>query len=198
MGKVVVINHVTLDGVMQAPARADEDTRGQFEFGGWAASHHDDVLAAKIGEWMNGEHALLLGRRSYDDLLQVWNRMGGPFRDSLNKTPKFVASRNAGTTLKWPNSTLLHGDVPASVAELKQSLEENLVIMGSQSLIGALMVAGLIDVYLLMIHPMVLGTGRRLFPDDVDAALELTDSVATTKGVLVATYRPAHAPADLV
>lgn len=92
--------------------------------------------------------------------------------------------------LEWPNSTLLHGDVPAAVAELKQASSGNLVIMGSGELIAALMVADLIDEYLLMIHPLVLGTGRRLFPEGVLASLQLTDSVTTTKGVLIATYEP--------
>ena len=191
MGRAVVINHVTLDGVMQGPGRADEDTRGGFEHGGWAASRSDEVIGAKVGEWMTGKHAFVLGRRSYEDMLEAWNRMGGPFKDALNNTPKYVASRNSATTLEWPNSTLLHGGIPAAVAELKQSAGGNLVIMGSGELIGSLMAAELIDVFLLMIHPLVLGTGRRLFTDDVHASLRLTDSISTTKGVLIATYEPA-------
>jgi dihydrofolate reductase len=191
MGRAVVINHVTLDGVMQGPGRADEDTRGGFEHGGWAVPRNDEVMGAKLGEWMRGGHALLFGRRSYEDMLAAWNRMGGPFKDALNSAPKYVASRNPATKLEWPNSTLLHGDVPGAVAELKESEGSDLVIMGSGELIGSLMAAGLIDVFVLMIHPVVLGTGRRLFEDGVHASLRLTDSVTTTKGVLLATYEPA-------
>jgi dihydrofolate reductase len=190
MAKVVVVNHLTLDGVMQGPGRPDEDTRGGFEHGGWAALRNDDIMGAKVGEWMGGGHAFLFGRRSYDDMLEAWNHMGGPHKDALNNRPKYVASSNSATRLKWPNSSLLHGDVPAAVAELKQRSGGNLVIMGSGELIGSLMPAELIDVFLLMIHPLVLGTGRRLFSDGAHASLQLTDSVTTTKGVLLATYEP--------
>jgi dihydrofolate reductase len=191
MGKVVVVNHVTLDGVMQGPGRPDEDTRYGFEHGGWAVPGSDDVIGAKVAEWLNGEHAFLFGRRSYEDMLEAWNRMGGPFKDALNNTSKYVASTNPATRLEWPNSTLLHGDIPASVAGLKQSSAGNLVIMGSGELIGSLMAAELIDVFLLMIHPLVLGSGRRLFGEGVHASLQLTESATTTNGVLLVSYEPA-------
>ena len=136
--------------------------------------------------------AMLLGRRTYDDLLRAWNERGGPFKDALNSTPKYVASTNSGTRLDWPNSTLLHGDIPAAVAELKQNSAGDLVIMGSGQLIRSLLPHGLIDEYLLMIHPLVLGSGQRLFePDDHISELRLVDSTATTKGVILATYQPA-------
>ena len=102
MGRVVVINHVTLDGVMQGPGRPDEDTRGGFRHGGWAAARSDNVVGAKVSEWMSGDHALLLGRRSYEDTLAAWNRMGGPFKDALNQAPKYVASRSPSTS--WPSA----------------------------------------------------------------------------------------------
>jgi dihydrofolate reductase len=188
MGKVVVINHVTLDGVMQGPGRPDEDTRGGFAHGGWALPRGDDAIVAKAGERMGGDRAFLFGRRTYEQLLASWNAQGGPFKDALNNTQKYVASHSPATRLEWPNSTLLDGDVPAAVAELKQASSGNLVIMGSGELIAALMAADLIDEYLLMIHPLVLGTGRRLFPEGGRASLRLTDSVITTKGVLMATY----------
>jgi dihydrofolate reductase len=191
MGKVVVINHVTLDGVMQAPGRPDEDARGGFEYGGWAFPRGDDVMVAKMGQRMGGDRAFLFGRRTYEELLASWNARGGPFKDALNNAPKYVASHSAATRLEWPNSTLLHGDVPAAVDELKQKSGGNLVIMGSGELIGSLMAADLIDEYLLMIHPLVLGTGRRLFPERVHASLRIVDSDTTTKGVLFAIYEPA-------
>jgi len=98
-------------------------------------------------------------------VLATWNARGGPFKDALNDARKYVASNNPATRLEWPNSTLLHGDVPAAVAELEQSSGTNLMIMGSGVLIGSLMAADLIDEYLLMIAPLVLGTGRRMFPE---------------------------------
>src|SRR5205814_4329187 len=131
--------------------------------------------------------AVLFGRRTYEQLLASWNALGGPFKDALNNTRKHVASSNPATRLDWPNSTLLHGDVPATVADLKRSSGTNLVIMGSGVLIGSLMAADLIDEYLLMIHPLVLGTGRRLFAGGRRASRRLGDSSATSTGVLIAT-----------
>jgi dihydrofolate reductase len=192
MGKVVVINSVTLDGVMQGPGRPDEDTRGGFAYGGWGIRGSDELMVAKMGERMGDDRAFLFGRRTYEELLDFWNAQGGPFKDALNNTPKYVASHTSATRLEWPNSTLLHGDIPPAVAELKQKLGGNLVIMGSGELIGSLMAAELIDEYTLMIHPIVLGTGRRLFPEGVHASLRLTDSTTTTKGVLIASYEPAR------
>jgi dihydrofolate reductase len=192
MGKVIVINAVTLDGVMQGPGRPDEDTRDGFAHGGWGVPYGDETTVAKMGERMGEDRAFLFGRRTYEQLLSSWNARGGPFKDALNNTRKFVASRNPETKLEWPNSTLLHGDVPAAVADLKQSSATNLVIMGSGVLIASLMAADTIDEYLLIIAPLVLGTGRRLFGDGVRATLRLTESVATSKGVLLATYEPAR------
>jgi len=190
MGRVIVMNNVTLDGVMQGPGRPDEDTRGGFDRGGWAAAHSDDALVAKMGERMAGDHAFLFGRRTYEDLLLTWNDRGGPFKDALNDTPKYVASSSSETKLDWPNSTLLSGDVPEAVADLKKGSPRDLLIMGSGVLIRSLMAADLIDEYLLMVHPIVLGAGRRMFPDGVDASLRLIDSTATPSGVLIGIYEP--------
>jgi dihydrofolate reductase len=192
MGKVIVMNWVTLDGVMQGPGHPDEDTRDGFEHGGWATPYSDEATVAKMGERMGGIHAWLFGRRTYEDLLASWNAQGGPFKDALNNTRKYVASSNPATSLDWPNSTLLHGDVPAAVADLKESSGANLVIMGSGELIGSLMAADVIDEYLLMIAPLVLGTGRRLFAGGTHASLRLVDSSTTSKGVVIATYEPAR------
>jgi dihydrofolate reductase len=192
MGKVIVMNHLTLDGVMQGPGGPDEDKRAGFEHGGWAFSRGDETIGAKMGERMGGDHSFLFGRRTYEDLLATWNAKGGPFKDALNNTPKYVASSNAATKLDWPNSTLLHGAIPAAVADLKKSSGTNLVIMGSGVLIGSLMAADLIDEYLLMIHPLVLGTGRRLFSGGTQASLRLVDSMTTKTGVLIATYEAAR------
>lgn len=188
MGNVIVMNGLTLDGVMQAPGRPDEDTREGFPYGGWGVEYYDEATVTKMGERMGGEHAWLFGRWTYEQLLAHWNRQGGPFRDALNNIRKYVASSNPEARLDWPNSTLLHGDVPAAVADLKQSSNANLVIMGSGVLIGSLTAADLIDEYLLSIAPLVLGTGRRMFPEGVHAPLRLTDTMITSKGVIIATY----------
>jgi len=192
VGKVVVTNSVSLDGVMQGPGRPDEDTRGGFAHGGWGVPYGDDAMVAKMGERMGEHRAFLFGRRTYEQVLASWNARGGPFKDALNSADKFVASSNPATKLEWPNSTLLDGDVPAAVAELKRRSPTNLVIMGSGVLIASLMAADVIDEYLLMIAPVVLGSDRRLFPEGVHATLRLTESVATSKGVVLATYVPAH------
>jgi dihydrofolate reductase len=192
VGKVIVMNGLTLDGVMQSPGRPDEDPRGGFDHGGWGVPYGDETTVATLGrrlaELTGGQHAWLFGRWTYEELLTYWNTQGGPFKDPLNNIHKYVASGNPEMRLEWPNSTLLDGDVPAAVAELKRSSETTLVIMGSGALIGSLMAARLIDEYLLTIAPLVLGTGRRMFPEGVYTSLRLTDSTTTSKGVIVATY----------
>ena len=192
MGKVIVMNGVTLDGVMQSPGRPDEDTRDGFEYGGWAIPYADEASVAKMGERMGEDHAWLFGRRTYEDLLATWNARGGPFKDAFNDAPKYVASHNPNAQLEWPNSKLLTGDVPAAVADLKQRSTANLVVLGSGVLIGSLMAADVIDEYLLTIAPLVLGTGRRLFPAGVHASLRLVESVTTGTGVVMATYERAR------
>jgi dihydrofolate reductase len=192
MSRVVVLNHVTLDGVMQAPGRADEDTREGFAHGGWAVPGNDDVMGRAIGIRMAASGGLILGRRSYEDMLGYWNTQSSPFKDALNSARKHVASRTLREPLPWPNSQLLPGDVAEAVAGLKRAPGGDLGIMGSGELVQSLMRAGLIDEYVLMIHPLVLGTGRRLFPDgSAPASLRLVDAKTTTTGVVIATYRPA-------
>jgi dihydrofolate reductase len=118
--RIVVINHVTLDGVMQGPGRPDEDTRDGFEHGGWSIPGNDEVMGTALGERMARSGGLLFGRRTYEDLLAYWNTQDSPFKDALNSTPKYVASRTLRDPLPWPNSTLLTGDVADAVAELKK------------------------------------------------------------------------------
>ncbi len=196
MGKIIVMNWVTLDGVMQSPGRADEDTRDGFAHGGWAVPYSDETAVGKAGERLTeltgGTFAWLFGRRSYEEMLTHWNSEGGPFKDPLNNIGKYVASNNPEARLGWPNSTLLDGDVPAAVAALKESSDTTLVIMGSGVLIGSLMAADLIDEYLLMIAPLVLGAGRRMFPEGVYASLRLTAATTTSTGAIIATYQPAR------
>ncbi len=191
MSRVVVINHLTLDGVMQAPGRPEEDTRGGFARGGWAGSRADEVVNAAMGARMPQSRGLLLGRRSYEDMLGYWNTQDSPFKDALNSAPKHVASRTLREPLPWPNSTLLSGDVAEAVAHLKEQPGKDLTVMGSGELIQTLMRHALIDEYLLFIHPLVLGEGRRLFADGgPPAPLRLVDTEVSTTGVLIATYQP--------
>ena len=191
MSRVVVINHVTLDGVMQAPGRANEDTRGGFADGGWAGPNVDEVVNAAMGARMPRSRGLVLGRRSYEDMLGYWNTQDSPFKDALNSAPKYVASRTLREPLPWPNSTLLSGDVAEAVADLRREPGKDLNVMGSGELIQTLMRHGLIDEYLLLVHPLVLGAGRRLFADGgPPASLRLVDSTVSTTGILIATYQP--------
>jgi dihydrofolate reductase len=194
MASVVVINHVTLDGVMQAPGRPDEDTRGGFSRGGWSPPFGDELMGAAMGARMGESGGLLLGRRTYEDLLAYWNTQDSPFKDALNNVPKYVASSTLREPLPWPNSTLLHGDVANAVAGLKQQPGKDLHVMGSGELLQTLIAADLIDEYMLLIHPLVLGSGMRLFRDGgTPATLRLVDSVTTTTGVMIATYERAAA-----
>lgn len=194
MGTIVVNMNLTLDGVMQAPGRPDEDRRGGFEHGGWALPYFDAVSAGAAAEGMANMPALLFGRRTYEDFYSVWpKRTGNPFTEVLNNSRKYVVSRTLDEPLPWMNSTLLKGDAPETVAALREEPGENLVILGSGELVRSLMPHGLIDEYVLSIHPLVLGSGRRLFPDaGALAALRLVDSKTTSTGVVIATYRPAE------
>ncbi len=191
--KVIVLNNVSLDGVMQAPGRPDEDKRNGFDRGGWAQEYNDDVKSAAIGAGMASGAELLLGRRTYEDLYSAWHgQTGNPFTQVLDNTPKYVASSTAQKPLIWENSTLLKGDVIAAVEELKKQNGPDLLIMGSNKLIQSLRAKpGVIDEYQLMIHPLVLGKGWRQFPDGaVSEDLELVgEPTITTTGVIIATYR---------
>jgi len=193
MGKITVVNNITLDGVMQAPARPDEDTRGRFAHGGWAIPYQDSVMASKMGEMMaSGEGSLLLGRRTYENFYSVWpKRTDNPFTEHLNNVQKYVASTTLKQPLPWQNSTLLHGDAAEAVAALKQDHNESFAILGSGELIQSLIRRNLIDEYVLSIYPLVLGTGRRLFPEGEVVRLRLVESLTTTTGVIIANYQVA-------
>ena len=191
MGRIVVTNHLTLDGVMQAPASADEDTRAGFERGGWAPPYNDEVMGAVMAEGMAKEGSLLLGRRTYEHFASFWPKQtdGNPFTEVLNRKQKYVASTTLEEPLPWENSTLLAGDVPDAVARLKQELDHDISILGSGELIRSLMPHDLIDEFLLPIHPLMLGRGRRLFADDgPHVTLRLLDTKPTTTGVIIARY----------
>jgi dihydrofolate reductase len=195
MREITVFNSLTLDGVMQAPGRPDEDTRGGFAAGGWAAPYMDEVMGRVAAEGMAGPGALLLGRRTYEDFHGFWpNQTDNPFTEVLDTTRKYVASTTLREPLGWRNSTLLEGDAAEAVARLKEQPGEDLTVLGSGELVRSLRRRDLVDRYVLLLHPLVLGSGRRLFPDGGPAStLRLVDSVPTTTGVIIATYQPVTA-----
>jgi dihydrofolate reductase len=190
--RITTFTSVTLDGVMQAPGRQDEDRRGGFDHGGWATPYAESIMAAGVGPGMGTGGALLFGRRTYEDFYSVWpNRTDNPFTPALNAAHKYVASKTLAEPLPWMNSTLLNGDAAEAVARLKEEPGPDLLILGSGELIRSLMRRDLIDEFMLLIHPLVLGSGQRLFGDDGPLArLHLVDTKTTTAGVVIATYRP--------
>lgn len=193
MSRIVAFIHLTLDGVMQAPGRPDEDRRDGFEHGGWGAPYSDGVLAKAVGESMGTTGALLLGRRTYEDFYKVWpKRTDNPFTPVLNNSLKYVASRTLEEPLPWMNSQLLKGNAEDEVAKLRQASGKDIVILGSGVLVQSLLRCNLIDELMLTINPLVLGSGRRLFPDHgAPATLRLVDATPTTKGVIITRYQPA-------
>jgi dihydrofolate reductase len=194
MRRVVVYNHVTLDGVMQAPGNPDEDRRGGFEHGGWHAPYDDQVLLDDATEGMSDTGALLLGRVTYEKFASIWPHQpaDNPFTAVMNNFQKFVASTTLEEPLEWANSTLLQGDAADAVAALKEGSGSDIVVLGSGNLVQSLMRSNLVDEFVLPIHPLVLGSGRRLFTDGgAFAKLHLAGTKATTTGVVIATYRPA-------
>jgi dihydrofolate reductase len=192
--KITANISITLDGVMQAPARPDEDTRGGFSHGGWAVPYNDPVMMQAMADGMAEGAAkggaLLFGRRTYEDFFSVWPKRGNnPFTEVLNRSQKYVASQTLTAPLPWENSTLLAGDAATSVAQLKQTPGVDMMVLGSGNLLATLMAQDLVDTFVLLIHPLALGGGHRLFRADAHSfPLQLIKSVPTTKGVIIATY----------
>jgi len=191
----VVTTNLTLDGVMQAPGRADEDLRGGFAHGGWATPYADSVMASAMAEGMAQGGALLFGRRTYEDFYAVWPSRtdDNPYTTVLNNTQKYIASTTLAEPLPWSNSTLLKGDAAEAVAKLKEQPGKDLVVLGSGELVQSLARRNLVDRFVLLIYPLVLGSGRRLFTDGgAFATLRLVNTTTTTTGVVIATYQPAE------
>jgi dihydrofolate reductase len=194
MRKVVVFMNLTLDGVMQAPARPDEDRRGGFEHGGWAGPYAGPEMGQAAAESGATTDGILLGRRTYEDFYAVWpHRTDNPYTEVLNNTQKYVASRTLQEPLPWINSTLLKGDAVDAVGRLKKQPGKDIVVLGSGELVQSLMRGRLVDQYVLLIHPLILGSGRRLFNDGgLREALKLVDTKTTSTGVMIAAYQPAE------
>jgi dihydrofolate reductase len=188
MGSITVLNHVSLDGVMQSPASPDEDPRDGFTLGGWTAPGVDDVMVDRLGAMMAaGDGALLLGRRTFEQFAAFWpHQTGNPYTEVLNRRTKYVVSRTLAGPPSWENSVLLR-DVDA-VADVRAS-DGELTVMGSGELVASLRERDLVDRYLLMVHPVLLGSGRRLLDGGPGPAdLTLVDCSTTSTGVIMATY----------
>lgn len=188
MREITVFNSLTLDGVMQAPGLPDEDLRGGFSHGGWATPYMDETMASMAGE---SDSDLLLGRVTYENLYGHWPKQidGNPFTEVLNRTQKYLVSRTMTEPPPWENTTLLSGEASKKVAALKGEDGNHLVVLGSGQLLKTLMHGRLVDRYVLLIHPLVLGSGRRMFDGAGYAAMELVDVTTTPAGVIIATYR---------
>jgi dihydrofolate reductase len=191
MGSITVTMWVSLDGVVQGPGRADEDTRGGFAHGGWGRRYDDEVMSREMAKAMAEPGDMLFGRRTWQDFITAWGRLtdGNPVTTHMNAAAKYVVSRTLENADAWQNSILLRGDAVELVAKLKAQSDSDLGIIGSASLVRSLHAAALIDRYTLLICPLTLGSGARLFEGAAPLAeFELTGSVATTKGVIIAQY----------
>lgn len=194
MRRVIVSEWMTLDGVVQAPMSPDEDPSGGFRHGGWHAPFGDAVFQAWVAESVGAAGGYLLGRRTYDIFAAHWpnasaqeQALAGP----LNARPKYVASTTLSEPLAWANSTLMSGDVAESVAALKREDGGDLLVIGSTGLVQTLMAHDLVDEFRLLIDPVVVGGGKRLFGGDgALRALRLADSRVTSTGAIITTYLP--------
>jgi dihydrofolate reductase len=194
--RIVVSDFISLDGVVQAPGGPGEDTDGGFGHGGWSMPYFDpNTMGPAVDETMAMTEALLFGRRTWQTMAAAWPaRAGDPFADRMNEIPKYVASRTlTQQDLTWPGSTLLPAeDAIGAVRELRGRDGNAIQVMGSASLAAQLIAHELVDEYRLMIEPILLGGGKRIFPDDGQARpLTLVSTTMTATGVLVCTYRPA-------
>jgi dihydrofolate reductase len=195
MRKVVLTEFLSLDGVMQAPGDPDEDRDGGFEHGGWQMPYFDGVMGKAASDGMGSTDGMLLGRKTYEIFAAYWPNQSDdePFAAFLNNIPKYVASTTLKEPLEWANSNLIKGDVAEEVRKLKEQPGKNFSVLGSGGLAQTLMEHGLVDEYALWIHPLVLGSGKRLFRDgSVNTTLRLVDSKTSSTGVLLLTYQPAE------
>jgi dihydrofolate reductase len=191
MSSITATLWVSLDGVVQSLGRPDEDTRGGFTHGGWGPRYSDEVMGREMATAMAKPGDMLFGRRTWQDFITAWAGLtdGNPFTTAMNATTKYVVSRTLEDADAWQNSILLRGEAVEVVAGLKAQSDRNLGIVGSVSLVRSLHAAALIDHYTLVICPLTLGCGTRLFEGPAPLAeFELTGSVTTTKGVIIAQY----------
>jgi dihydrofolate reductase len=192
MRKVVVDEWMSLDGVVQAPGAPDEDTTGGFQHGGWHLRYFDEMSQKWVLEYLTEAGGFLFGRRTYESFAGYWpnaSEQEQPVAQPLNSKPKYVASTTLSEPLGWENSSVLRGDAAEAVSALKQEDGDDLHVMGSTRLVRTLIERDLVDEFRLMIDPVVLSGGKRLFPDDgALRPLRLVDSNVTTTGAILATY----------
>jgi dihydrofolate reductase len=192
MRKVIVLEHVSLDGVIQAPGGPEEDTSGGFAYGGWIAPYSDDVLGAVIRRQMNMPFDLLLGRNTYEIWAPYWPQHADIW-PSVNAATKYVAS-NTMTSGEWQPSVFLGGDIAERVIKIKQQPGPDLHVYGSGNLLQTLIKHDLVDAFWLKIYPLTLGGGKRLFADGtIPAAFKVTESKASPSGVIIVNYERAGA-----
>lgn len=195
MRKLIVLEHISLDGVIQAPGGPEEDTSGGFAHGGWIASYSDPMLGTLLRRQMNLPFDLLLGRKTYDIWAPYWPRHGDIW-PGVNTATKYVASRTM-TAGAWQPSVFLNGDVAEQVAHIKRQLGPDLHVWGSGNLLQTLLKHDLVDTFWLMIYPLTLGCGKRLFADGtIPLAFKVTESAVTPTGVVIVNYERAGAIAS--
>ena len=192
MRKLIVSTFLTLDGVMQAPGGPGEDDSGGFAHGGWSVNYWDEQVGQFMTETMSAPFAFVLGRKTYDIFAAHWPHASeDDGAKQMNDATKYVASRSH-PTLEWSNSVLVEGDAAEGIAALKEEDGPELQVHGSANLIQTLLRHNLVDQYRLLIFPVVIGSGKRLFADGtIPSGLQLVDSTVSTTGVVMATYEPA-------
>jgi dihydrofolate reductase len=194
MRRVVVNEWMTLDGVVQAPGYADEDTSGGFQHGGWHLRYFDDTSRAWVVEGYAAAGGFLFGRRTYEQLASYWPHAAEEEKaiaDPLNHLPKYVASRTLTEPLEWEHARVLKGDVADAVTALKQEDGDDLHVVGSTELVRTLIEHDLVDRFRVMIDPVVVGGGKRIFGDDgIRRPLRLIQGQVTATGAILATYGP--------
>lgn len=195
MRKLIVDEFMSLDGVVQAPGGEDEDRSGGFRHGGWQMGYLDDASVERILAGIHEAGGFLLGRGTYEIFAAYWPHAPADesaFAEPLNTKPKWVASRTLDGELEWENATLLEGDAATAVAELKRGDGGDIHVIGSAGLVRSLIDAGLVDELRLVIYPLVLGGGKRIFGDDGELRrLRLVETEPTSTGAIFATYAPA-------
>jgi dihydrofolate reductase len=192
MRKLTVLEHISIDGVIQAPGGPEEDTSGGFAYGGWISPYSDEILGTALRKQMNSQFDLLLGRKTFDIWEPFWPQHADEW-PGVNTATKYVAS-NTMTSSEWQPSVFLNGDIPEKVAKIKQGQGPDLHVWGSGNLIQTLFKHDLVDVFWLMIYPITLGSGKRLFANGtIPAAFKVTESQVASNGVIIVNYERAGA-----
>jgi dihydrofolate reductase len=187
MRKIVVLEHISLDGVIQAPGGPEEDTSGGFAYGGWISPYSDEISGSLLRKQMDSPFDLLLGRKTFEIWEPYWPQHADAWTN-VNTATKYVAS-NTRTSSQWQPSVFLNGDVADKVARIKQQQGPDLHVWGSGNLLQTIIKNDLVDVFWLMIYPVTLGSGKRLFADGaIPAAFKVIESTTTSKGVIVVSY----------